>query len=235
MTDFDDNQIDDFDDFENFDVEIEEFTDQKSKKRGFIVILGGIFAIALIVLIGVAVFYFHLLPGQNQQRYSQALEINNRQTATAEKLTVEAAMQNVQTAQPSQTPLLTETIRFEAMTDEEVLQLSAEPKQMLSASPAADNAATATAEAAAAKALTTQDLTATIEAVMTQSADGGKSISTTSILSVEEAMTSTALSAATATALPHTGFADEVGLPFLLGAAALLLVIIFVSRRLRTA
>ena len=35
--------------------------------------------------------------------------------------------------------------------------------------------------------------------------------------------------------LPKSGFADEVGMPVLLGAAALLVVIIFMARRLRTA
>jgi hypothetical protein len=34
--------------------------------------------------------------------------------------------------------------------------------------------------------------------------------------------------------VPTTGFADEVGLPVLLGTAALLIVVIFVARRLRT-
>ena len=38
----------------------------------------------------------------------------------------------------------------------------------------------------------------------------------------------------TSTALPGTGFADDVGLPAMLGLAALFLVIIFLSRRLRT-
>ena len=37
----------------------------------------------------------------------------------------------------------------------------------------------------------------------------------------------------TATALPSTGFADEVGLPGLLGVAAVLLVVIFLARRTR--
>lgn len=37
----------------------------------------------------------------------------------------------------------------------------------------------------------------------------------------------------TATALPQTGFAEDVGLPGLLGAAAILLLVIFLARRLR--
>lgn len=37
-----------------------------------------------------------------------------------------------------------------------------------------------------------------------------------------------------ATQIPDTGFADEVGLPLMLGMAALLVAIIFLARRLRT-
>ena len=39
---------------------------------------------------------------------------------------------------------------------------------------------------------------------------------------------------ATSTALPTTGFADEVGLPGLFGLAAVLVVVIFLARRART-
>jgi hypothetical protein len=37
------------------------------------------------------------------------------------------------------------------------------------------------------------------------------------------------------TAIPNTGFADDVGLPAMLGMAVLLVVVIFLARRLRTA
>jgi len=39
---------------------------------------------------------------------------------------------------------------------------------------------------------------------------------------------------ATSTALPNTGFADEVGLPGLFGLALGLILIIFLARRLRS-
>jgi hypothetical protein len=39
---------------------------------------------------------------------------------------------------------------------------------------------------------------------------------------------------ASATTIPETGFADEVGLPVMLGLAVLLIVIFFLARRLRT-
>ena len=39
---------------------------------------------------------------------------------------------------------------------------------------------------------------------------------------------------ATSTALPKTGFADEYGIPGLLGLAVILIAVIFLSRKLRT-
>jgi LPXTG-motif cell wall-anchored protein len=65
-----------------------------------------------------------------------------------------------------------------------------------------------------------QDLSArtqTVAALLTQAAGGN----------------GTATPTAKATALPTTGFADEVGLPVLFGLALLLVVVIFVVRRLR--
>lgn len=56
--------------------------------------------------------------------------------------------------------------------------------------------------------------TATVAAFQTQVAAGTKVSGTT-------------------TALPQTGFAEDVGLPGLLGAAAILLLVIFLARRLR--
>jgi LPXTG-motif cell wall-anchored protein len=37
------------------------------------------------------------------------------------------------------------------------------------------------------------------------------------------------------TSIPSTGFADEVGLPMMLGLAILLIAVIFLARRLRSA
>jgi LPXTG-motif cell wall-anchored protein len=67
-----------------------------------------------------------------------------------------------------------------------------------------------------------QDLTArteTVAALLTQAAGGGGVASATP--------------GATPTALPTTGFADEVGLPGLIGLAIVLLAVIFLARRLR--
>ena len=47
--------------------------------------------------------------------------------------------------------------------------------------------------------------------------------------------TSTAVALASTQQLSQTGFADEIGLPALLGVSVLLIVVIFLARRLRTA
>jgi len=65
---------------------------------------------------------------------------------------------------------------------------------------------------------TVDQRTATVAALLTQAAEAQKTEP-----------------AATPTQLPTTGFADDVGAPGLLAAAALLIGIIFLTRRLRTA
>jgi len=69
--------------------------------------------------------------------------------------------------------------------------------------------------------MATQDpRTATVAALLTQAAAGQQTVGPRT---------------PTATALPVTGFADEVGLPGMLGLAILLILVIFLTRRLRTA
>jgi len=62
---------------------------------------------------------------------------------------------------------------------------------------------------------------ATVQALQTQVAQGGGDGTTTPV--------------ATSTALPKTGFADEYGIPGTVGLAAILIAVIFLSRKLRTA
>ncbi len=64
--------------------------------------------------------------------------------------------------------------------------------------------------------------TATVAAFLTQVAQGTPAATSQTLV-------------ATTTALPTTGFADEVGLPGLFGLAVILLVIVFIARRLRFA
>ena len=68
--------------------------------------------------------------------------------------------------------------------------------------------------------------TATVQALLTQAA-------LAQTQAAEAILTVTATP--TSTALPDTGFADDVGVPALLGMAGLLILVIFVARRLREA
>jgi LPXTG-motif cell wall-anchored protein len=68
--------------------------------------------------------------------------------------------------------------------------------------------------------------TATVRALLTQAAQA-QTQQAEAILTVTATPTSTAL--------PDTGFADDVGIPTLLGMTALLIMVIFVARRLREA
>jgi LPXTG-motif cell wall-anchored protein len=63
--------------------------------------------------------------------------------------------------------------------------------------------------------------TATVAALLTQAAGIQR--------------TPTAVGRATSTALPSTGFADEVGVPAMMGMSVMLIAVFFLARRLRTA
>lgn len=78
-------------------------------------------------------------------------------------------------------------------------------------------------EVVATAAATQDPRTATVAALLTQAANAQATSAATSV------------AAATSTALPTTGFADEVGIPGLFGMAVILLVVIFLARRLRMA
>jgi LPXTG-motif cell wall-anchored protein len=58
---------------------------------------------------------------------------------------------------------------------------------------------------------------------------------TVSALLTQAALTTQTIKDPTATALPKTGFAEDAGLPSMLGLAVVLIVVIFLARRLRTA
>ena len=100
-------------------------------------------------------------------------------------------------------------------------------------------AATATPMPTATKPLTTATFTPTsVVAVPTNTPRGDPSTSLTAtvgaLLTQAAAATRTVV-VVTPTALPKTGAGDEFQLPLLVGAAILLVVVIFIARRLRTA
>lgn len=66
-------------------------------------------------------------------------------------------------------------------------------------------------------------------------AAGGSGLSASELATVSALQTQMAISGGTATAtqLPNSGFADDFGLPMMAGIAVILVLIIFLSRRLR--
>lgn len=204
MSDLNDDDI-----FEGFDEETllePEEPKQPSSNRTFIIVLGiigGIFLLALIAMAVIAAFY---LPSRNAERQQQAAEINAANTATALAATQLAFAQQLQLT-PSATAIPSATLPPSPTSV--IVQATATP--LIQAT-----------ETTAPEGLMSKDLlsrTQTVAALLTQAAQGYP--------------TAAAGAGLTPTALPQTGFADEVGLPTLLGIAAVLVVVIFAVRRIR--
>lgn len=146
------------------------------------------------------------MPGRNRASLESGALTLAANTATAQFATDEAEKAIILLT-PSITPIPSTTPTSPPATNTPVVA----PTQ--TSTTASGGAATATAT------VVSDAQKATLSAQQTQLA-GGK-------------FTATVI--ATSTALPNTGFADEVGLPGLLGLFAGLIVIIFLARRLRSA
>lgn len=195
----------DYDDNEY--AEYEESPPPGGRRRGgnrtFMLAISVLGAIFLISLIALILYALVLLPARSAARQEQAAQINAQNTATSYAATEIAFAEQLQLT-PSETPLPTVT-----------LQPSSTPVVVFGAE-------TPSPEIGLGEPAMAADLsarTATVAALLTQAAQGQGTVAATSH--------------AAATALPSSGFADEVGLPGLAGLAAILLVLIFFARRLR--
>ena len=206
------SNLNDDDIFEGFDEETlgePEEPKQPSNNRAFVIVLGVIGGIFLLALIAMAVIAAIYLPSRNASRQQQAAEINAANTATALAATqVAFAQQELLTPSATHVPSATlqpspTAVIVQATATEVIAAAAAETEQP--------------AEGALSKDLLSR--TQTVAALLTQAAQGYP--------------TAAAGGAVSPTALPQTGFADEVGLPGLLGLAALLVVVIIVIRRMR--
>lgn len=236
--------------FEGFEEEPLEPTlqDEAPQKgggnRNFMValgVIGGIFLIAVIALVLLVVLRG---PQSAAQRANAVAEINAQNTATSQVATNEA-LKAFLAMTPSATPVPptntpeptgtspviepTATSTPEETATEEmpvVIEMgTAQPAGAGTPAAPADGtgagtpAADAGTPAAPALAGDVNNRTATVAAFLTQAAGGGAVLTLTP----------------QSTALPNTGFADEVGLPGLFGLAAALLVVVFLARRARLA
>ena len=175
--------------------------------RNFFVAIAVIGALFLLSLIGLAVYGAVVLPQQSAARREQAAAINAQNTATALAATQLAGQVVIV---PSVTPAATEV----------VIAASATPVVVF---PLATEEPTQTPEPLSAEMV---GRTETVAALLTQAAVG-------TVVPIGAGAEGGA--GLTPTTLPTAGFADEVGLPGMLGMSLLLVVMIFFVRRLRFA
>ncbi len=188
------------------DFEVGGATPEDSENRTFVAVAAGLGGLIVLSLICLGVYALVLQPRQRQAAESRPTEIMLTNTAVALGLTETAeAGLATPTPEPSNTPRPTSTPR-PSNTPTQVVVLPTDTPGP-SSTPLS---------------LPTVDQTATAAARLTQTAEA--------IAGAE-----TATPRPTATALPTTGFGEEAGLPGLAGLAAVLLAVIFLSRRLRTA
>ena len=171
------------------------------------IIAGVLGAIAVLALVCIAVYALMILPGQRTARatYEATLNAQNTEVAYIINQTATSAAMAAIEAAYTNTPIPT------------AIPATATPTatQTSVVVVAAINTATAT--------LRPEMATATV-------------LNATILANAEQyAATTTAQGNIVEQAIPDTGFADEAGLPVLFGMAILLLGVVFLARRLRTA
>ncbi len=204
MSDYDDDDLD-----EEVEGEVSEEEGTSSNNRNFLLALGILGGVFILVIIGLVVLYITRPPTSrggtaNIDATNQVIFIANTQTAGA--ATQSAAMMLT----PSATLTPTQTQVPPTATNTRVVAQATATDTL---APGSSALVTITPNI--------QTRTATVGAVLTQNA--------------QQTLTRTAAIrlTLTATALPTTGFADEVGLPGLFGLALGLVLLIVLVRRLR--
>jgi LPXTG-motif cell wall-anchored protein len=207
MANYNDNDLEDL----NFGEEGEkppetppEQPDNKPSNRNFLIALAVIGGIFVLITLALIAVAALIVPSQNNARKQASVQTLAANTATAQYATDQAAKAVIIPTTTS-TPVPTAT------------------KVLVTNTPVVAPTQTATKPAAA----------TTVAATVTNASDSQKAT-----LSAQQTQLAggkfTATVIATSTALPNTGFADEVGLPALLGLGATLILVIFVARRLRS-
>ncbi|MDR3575514.1 MAG: LPXTG cell wall anchor domain-containing protein [Anaerolineaceae bacterium] len=191
--------------YQGFEEETPPGGPKGSNNRTFLIAVGVIAGLFLLAVIGLVAYLLLFAGPQNTAQRQQATLISAQNIATSA-----AATKNAFAALLALTPsaTLTPTATLPDTPTPVIVQPTDTQTPLPSDTPA-PGAAIA------------QDLNArtqTVAALLTQAAGGG---------------VASATPGATPTALPTTGFADEVGLPGLIGLAVVLLAVIFLARRLR--
>lgn len=205
------NPFNEFRDSMNEETPNEEPDNAGGSNRTFLTVIGVIGAVVLLAIIALVV-YFLIQRGQLTNRFQeQAAQINAENTAVAMQAT-ESALQELQ--QMTQKAMLPAT--WTPTGARTTLPPTATSTPRLTNTPVPTEGADSQAR------------TATVIAFLTASTQSGGGGAT---------QTQTTRTSATAfrtpTALPTTGFAEDAGLPGLLGLAFGLIVIVIIVRRLR--
>jgi len=179
---------------------------EEGSNRTFIIIAGALGGVVLLAIICILIYAFAIAPRQGS--VSEQAELINQQNTEVARI-------------------VEQTKTADAMTAIVAAYTATPTKTQVPPTFTATNTAIPTTAVVAVLGTSTATLdpigaTAT---VLKRTADYNASLLTSTV---------TALSG-TPPALADTGFADEVGLPVMLGVAALLIVVIFLARRLRTA
>lgn len=211
---------------------------EESGNRTFFIVAGVLGGILLLALLCLALYSLVFAPQRRSQQATQAAVINaqNTQVAMAVTRTSEAGKW---TATPTATATAAETVvyvvqvgdtldsiaRKFGVTVAELMALNQIPDVTIQAGdkiliPNRGQIKTTPTPVLAAPTqgtTPTADRTATVAFLLTEAAVGKLTVTPT------------------ASGLPDTGFADDVGVPSLVGLALVLIVVIFLARRLRTA
>jgi hypothetical protein len=203
-------------DFSNYDQEPPQ---KPQNNKTFMIIVGILGAVILLALVAAAVYAMMILPGQNAAKQNLAIQVNAQNTATVMAATSAAMTAIAPTDTPEPTATLEPTSTPEPTATPEPKSVDVESESTVAAAgegtPLDEN----------------QAMTATVAALLTQASgikpDDGSTTATTDPAAFD--------AAATATALPTTGFADEVGIPSMVGLGLLCIVAIIVTRQARLA
>jgi hypothetical protein len=178
---------------------------QGQNNRTFLVIAGILGAVILLALVAMAAYAFLVLPGRNSQLAEKAAIANAANTATVMAATSSALTAMAPTSTPLPLPTDTPT-----------------PEPTFTPLPT-EEPATATPELGTGGLTEDMAMTATVSALLTQAAGGKPEATEEGDPTVE------------ATALPTTGFADGMGIPSMVGLGVLFIVLIMITRQIRSA
>ncbi len=180
---------------------------EESGNRTFLVIAGILGAVAVLALVCMAVYALMILPGQRSSRaiYQSTLSAQNTEVASIINQTSTSAAMAAIEAAYTHTPTATE------------------PPPTATPTIMPTSVVVLAEESTATPTMRPEMATATVlNATILANAEQYAATSTAQAMKVEDV-------------IPDTGFADDLGLPFMLGMAVFLMVVFFLARRLRIA